>query len=152
MKTAFIGLTILFGSLTADSAWSSGHGLNEANRFVFLSPGVTVTGGGPGLEFSVGQNGFESAHILTAGALAQYEFRKRRFNLGGEAGYLFFQTELSYSFSESGNSVLWVPSLCIPIPLDMTHGFAVNFFYRAYLQRSGENSVGGSFKFAFLKI
>lgn len=125
--------------------------LSGLGEFYFLNPGVTLTKAGPGLELSAGKNGFGRGGALLLGALGRYEPQPNRKEVGVEFGLVVFLVEAGVSFSDKSSGEFFAPDLCFPIPLSRGggKGLVVNLSYRIYPHGVGENTFGGSLKFAW---
>lgn len=123
--------------------------MSGLGKFAFLNPGITITKDGPGLELSVGRNGIGSGGALLIGALGRYEFQDHRKEAGVEFGVAIFLIEAGVSFSDKGSGEFFAPDLCLPLPLSGggEKGLVLNLFYRIYPY--GDNTFGGSLKFAW---
>jgi hypothetical protein len=124
--------------------------LSGLGQFWFLNPGVTVTKGGPGFEFSGGRMGLGSGKGTLLGGLVRHEYPHNRTEVGLEAGIAVFLLEMGISFSDRGEGEFIAPDLCIPIPASDKYGMAINLFYRVYPRFDAENTFGASIKFAWM--
>jgi hypothetical protein len=130
---------------------SRSDALSGLGEFKFINPGVTLTKEGPGFELSAGRNGLGSGKALLLGALGRYEPEDNRKEAGIEFGLALFLIEAGVSFSDKSSGEFFAPDLCLPISLSGggEKGLVLNLFYRIYPHGHGENTFGGSLKFAW---
>lgn len=127
--------------------------MSGLGEFKFINPGITLTKAGPGFELSAGKNGLGSGKALLLGGLGRYEFRDNRKEAGIEFGLGLFLVEAGVSFSDKSSGEFFAPDLCLPLQLSGggEKGLVINLFYRIYPRGPGENTLGGSLKFAWTR-